>query len=168
MTHEIVQHWKNGHLVLMPTDAGWALTADTRHSAAMEQLLAWQQPSTDLLLLIAEAGQLSQYVQSVPDIAWDLVDFAEKPLNIIYQKGKNLPEKFLGPSSEIMIRCLKRPHPAQQAVFSLGRAVLALEMPQAPETWPTAAAWVASAAGPSSPATVMQLAVDGTFVFLRK
>jgi len=43
----------------------------------------------------------------VPEIAWDLVDFAEDPLTVIYPKGKNVSAHLLGPDGSIAIRLVK-------------------------------------------------------------
>jgi len=51
--------------------------------------------------------QLSEYVEQVPDLAWDLVEFAEDPLTIIYPKGKNVSPSLLGPDGSIAIRLVK-------------------------------------------------------------
>jgi L-threonylcarbamoyladenylate synthase len=46
-------------------------------------------------------------VEQVPEIAWDLAEFAEDPLTIIYPKGKNVSKYMLGPDGSIAIRLLK-------------------------------------------------------------
>jgi L-threonylcarbamoyladenylate synthase len=60
-----------------------------------------------LILLISKIEQLSEYVEQVPDIAWDLVEFAEDPLTVIYPKGKNVSPLLLGPDGSIAIRLVK-------------------------------------------------------------
>jgi L-threonylcarbamoyladenylate synthase len=60
-----------------------------------------------LILLISKIEQLNEYVEQVPEIAWDLVDFAEDPLTVIYPKGKNVSPHLLGPDGSIAIRLLK-------------------------------------------------------------
>ena len=41
-------------------------------------------------VLIHNADQLGLYVAKLPDVAYDLVEFAEIPLTVIYEQGKNL------------------------------------------------------------------------------
>ena len=46
-------------------------------------------------------------MEQVPDLAWDLVEFAENPLTIIYPKGKNVSPALLGADGSIAIRLVK-------------------------------------------------------------
>jgi L-threonylcarbamoyladenylate synthase len=43
-------------------------------------------------------------VSEVPDIAWDLVEVADKPLTIIYDKARNLPGNLVAEDGTIAIR----------------------------------------------------------------
>ena len=60
-----------------------------------------------MIVLISKIEQLSEYVEEVPEIAWDLVEFAEDPLTVIYPKGKNVSNHLLGPDGSIAIRLVK-------------------------------------------------------------
>ena len=59
--------------------------------------------------IIVAAARLSfhEYVEEVPEIAWDLVEFAEDPLTVIYPKGKNVSQHVLAPDGSIAIRLVK-------------------------------------------------------------
>ena len=41
-------------------------------------------------VLIEKTDQLGLYVAKLPDVAYDLVDFAEDPLIVVYDQGKNV------------------------------------------------------------------------------
>ncbi|CAN5418903.1 hypothetical protein BH23BAC1_BH23BAC1_19010 [soil metagenome] len=58
-------------------------------------------------ILIYDIAQLYDYVVKIPEIAWDIVDFAEKPISVIYPQGKNIPEVLLMENGKIMIQLVK-------------------------------------------------------------
>lgn len=100
---------KSGGVILYPSDTIWGLGCDARMDASIEKIVAIKNrpENKGLILLISKIEQLSEYVEQVPEIAWDLVEFAEDPLTIIYPKGKNVSVHLLGPDGSIAIRLLK-------------------------------------------------------------
>lgn len=100
---------KSGGVLLYPSDTIWGLGCDARMDASIEKLfdIKNRPENKGLILLISKIEQLSEYVEQVPEIAWDLVEFAEDPLTIIYPKGKNVSQYMLGPDGSIAIRLLK-------------------------------------------------------------
>ena len=109
MYHEAIQTLKSGGVLLYPSDTIWGLGCDVRNEQAIEKILELKNrpASKGLIVLIAKIEQLSEYVEQVPDLAWDLVEFAEDPLTIIYPKGKNVSPSLLGPDGSIAIRLVK-------------------------------------------------------------
>jgi L-threonylcarbamoyladenylate synthase len=107
--HEAIQTLKSGGVLLYPSDTIWGLGCDVRNEQAIDKILALKnRPSTKgLIVLISKIEQLSEYLEQVPDLAWDLVEFAEDPLTIVYPKGKNVSPSLLGPDGSIAIRLVK-------------------------------------------------------------
>jgi L-threonylcarbamoyladenylate synthase len=106
---EAVQSLISGGVLLYPSDTVWGLGCDARMDASIEKLFQIKNRPIDkgLILLISKIEQLSEYVEQVPDIAWDLVEFAEDPLTVIYPKGKNVSKHVLAPDGSIAIRLVK-------------------------------------------------------------
>lgn len=100
---------KSGGVILYPSDTIWGLGCDARMDASIEKIFAIKNrpENKGLILLISKIEQLNEYVEQVPEIAWDLVDFAEDPLTVIYPKGKNVSPHLLGPKGSIAIRLVK-------------------------------------------------------------
>lgn len=100
---------KSGGVLLYPSDTIWGLGCDARMDASIEKLfdIKNRPENKGLILLISKIEQLSEYVEQVPEIAWDLVEFAEDPLTVIYPKGKNVSKYMLGPDGSIAIRLVK-------------------------------------------------------------
>jgi L-threonylcarbamoyladenylate synthase len=126
---EAVNQLKGGQLVLFCWEEGWSLGCDASQARVAERLSPWKAPdSTDpFVVLIAEIGQLQQYTEKVPEIAWDVVEFAEKPLSVIYPKGKNVAPTLLADDGSLALRLVKenetRSSPIYQLVKRLGRGL---------------------------------------------
>jgi len=107
--HEAIQTLKSGGVLLYPSDTIWGLGCDVRDDQAVEKILELKNrpASKGLIVLISKIEQLSEYVEQVPDIAWDLVEFAEDPLTIIYPKAKNVSPLLVGLDGSIAIRLVK-------------------------------------------------------------
>ena len=59
-------------------------------------------------VLIAYVDQLHDFVQQVPPLAWELLDYAQEPLEIIYPRRKFVMRDDANPS-EICVRWVKHP-----------------------------------------------------------
>lgn len=107
--HDAIATLKTGGILLYPSDTIWGLGCDVRNEQSIEKLLLLKQRPVEkgLIILISKIEQLSEYVEEVPEIAWDLVEFAENPLTVIYPKGKNVCSQLLGPDGSIAIRLVK-------------------------------------------------------------
>jgi L-threonylcarbamoyladenylate synthase len=107
--HEALKHLRQGDTILYPTDTSWALGCDARNEKAFDKVVNLNQHTGNelVVVLISKIEQLSEYVVEVPEIAWNLVEFAEKPLTVIYPKGKSLPTKLMGTDGSIAIRLVK-------------------------------------------------------------
>lgn len=60
-----------------------------------------------VVLLIHDISQLYDFVGKIPEIAWDIVDFAEEPLDVVYPAGKNVSPALLREDGGIRIRLMK-------------------------------------------------------------
>ena len=109
MYHDALQHLRKGDIILYPSDTIWGLGCDARNEKAVEKIFSLRQRSDSkaFIILITKIEQLSEYVLEVPELAWNLVEFAEKPLTVIYPKGKNLPANLMGEDGSIAIRLVK-------------------------------------------------------------
>lgn len=90
---DIAYQLRQGQLIALADETGWSVVADPTHDGAVETLLTLRPVMPAGLLptvLIMNTDQLGMYVAKVPDIAYDLVEFAEDPLTVIYEHGKNV------------------------------------------------------------------------------
>ena len=100
---------KNGGLILYPTDTVWGIGCDATNSDAVARIYDLKQrcDSKALIVLLADNNQLHKYVDNVPDIAYELIDVATKPLTIVYEKARNLSPNLCAEDGSVGIRITK-------------------------------------------------------------
>lgn len=102
---------RDGGLILYPTDSIWGIGCDATNAAAVAKVYALKGRSADksLVVLLENDNQLQSYVQDVPEVAYSLVEFAEKPLTIVYSGAKNLAPNLIASDGSIAIRIVRHP-----------------------------------------------------------
>jgi L-threonylcarbamoyladenylate synthase len=100
---------KAGKIILYPTDTIWGLGCDPGNPEAVKKLfeLKGREENKAMIILIERIEQLRDYVVNIPEVAWDIVDYSEKPLTVIYPKGKNVAENLLPTDGSIAIRLVR-------------------------------------------------------------
>ncbi|MBP3517640.1 MAG: threonylcarbamoyl-AMP synthase [Parabacteroides sp.] len=95
-----------GGIILYPTDTIWGIGCDATNEKAVQKVyeLKKRMDNKAMLVLIDTTAKLDRYVSDVPDIAWDLIEVADKPLTIIYSHAKNLAGNLLGEDGSVGIR----------------------------------------------------------------
>ncbi len=99
---QAVQTMREGGLILYPTDTIWGIGCDATNSEAVRKVyrLKQREDSKALICLVDSANRLQRYVFRVPDVAWNLIEFASKPLTLILDGACNLaPELIAGDGS---------------------------------------------------------------------
>lgn len=97
---------KKGGVILYPTDTIWGLGCDATNADAVAKIYKIKQrlESKSMLMLLGREDDLEYYVEDVPAIAYDLIATTDKPLTIIFDKGKNIARNLLGEDGSIGIR----------------------------------------------------------------
>jgi L-threonylcarbamoyladenylate synthase len=97
---------KGGGTILYPTDTIWGIGCLSTDPAAVKKVydIKKRRDTKSMLVLLDDGNRLPSYVDEVPDVAWELIDAADKPLTIIYPCGKNLAENLLSEDKSIGIR----------------------------------------------------------------
>lgn len=100
---------KKGGVILYPTDTIWGIGCDATNPAAVEKIYKIKQraESKAMLVLINDSSELDKYVETVPDIAYELIDVAIKPLTIIYDEAIGLASNLIASDGSIGIRVTK-------------------------------------------------------------
>ncbi len=106
---KLVDIIRGGGIVLYPSDTLWALGCDATQDSAIKKLLQIKErsPEMGLIVLIPSENDLFRYVKEVPDLAYDLIEYAENPLTLVLDKGKNVSNIVLKEDESIAIRVVK-------------------------------------------------------------
>ena len=103
--NEIVAKLKQGETMLYPTDTILGLGCDAKNEAAIEKIYQIKnRPSSKSLIILVDSPRMLQNIVEVPELAWDLIDLNEKPLTIIYDNPKGLPQSLVAEDNTIAIR----------------------------------------------------------------
>ncbi len=97
-----------GGTILYPTDTIWGIGCDATNEKAVERIyeIKKREDKEGTLVLLGSSDRLDRYVD-IPDVAWDLIDIADKPLTIIYPGAKNLAANLLASDGSVGIRIVK-------------------------------------------------------------
>lgn len=121
-----VEVLRKGGLILYPTDTVWGIGCDATNYEAVQRIFEIKQRdiSKKMLILLENPNSLTAYVDQVPDVAWDLIEFTEKPTTIIYDKAKNLATNLVAPDGSIAVRITKE-HFTQQLIQRFRKPLVA-------------------------------------------
>ena len=99
---------KSGGTILYPTDTVWGIGCDATNPKAIKKVYSIKKRSTEkpLILLMNNADLLLNYVESVPQIAYKIINTASRPTTIIYNNPINLPNMLIHQNT-IAIRVLQ-------------------------------------------------------------
>ncbi len=97
---------REGGVILYPTDTIWGIGCDATNEEAVRRVyeIKQRQDSKAMLVLVDSSVKVDFYVQDVPEVAWDLIDLADKPLTIIYSGARNLAANLLAEDGSVGIR----------------------------------------------------------------
>lgn len=108
---ETVNHLKNGHIILYPTDTIWGLGCNAMDETAIKKINTIKGRSADknLILLCNGIEMLESYIPYIPPKARNLIAYHTRPLTIIYQNPVGLPNELVAEDNSIAIRIVKDP-----------------------------------------------------------
>ena len=116
---------REGGIILYPTDTVWGIGCDASNPEAVKKVydLKNRADSKALITIVASEVMLERTVIDMPNIAWDLIDAAEKPLTIIYQEVKGIAHNAIAEDGSCAIR-LPKDNFCQQLVQRLGKPLI--------------------------------------------
>jgi L-threonylcarbamoyladenylate synthase len=99
----------NGGLILYPTDTIWGIGCDATNEDAVRRVyeLKKRTDSKALITLLDSPAKLNYYIENVPDVAWDLIELADKPLTVIYDNARNVASNLISEDGSLAIRITK-------------------------------------------------------------
>ncbi|TCC87012.1 threonylcarbamoyl-AMP synthase [Pedobacter frigiditerrae] len=107
--NNVLEVLKNGGVILYPTDTVWGLGCDATNEEAVAKVNAIKGRSTDksLIILLDNENKLQSYVTEIPEVAYELIEYAENPMTIVFSGAKNLAKNVINVDGTIGIRIVK-------------------------------------------------------------
>lgn len=109
MTDEInraLEILRNGGLILYPTDTIWGIGCDATNREAVDRIyrIKKRDDRKSMIILLDSENRLHSYVREVPEVAWELIEAADKPLTVIYPGARNLAPNLVAEDGSAGIR----------------------------------------------------------------
>lgn len=103
---QAVEVMNKGGIILYPTDTIWGIGCDATNPEAVKRVydIKHRNDAKALITLIDSEAKLEAYVTNVPEVAWQLIEVAERPLTIIYDGARNLAPNLLAEDGSAGIR----------------------------------------------------------------
>lgn len=120
-----VQTLRKGGIILYPTDTIWGIGCDASNEDAVRRIfqLKQREDSKAMICLVDNANRMQRYLRQVPDVAWDLVEFAEKPLTLILDGAVNLAPSLIAEDGSVGIR-VTRENISHELCYRYERAIV--------------------------------------------
>ncbi|WP_190809343.1 L-threonylcarbamoyladenylate synthase [Flagellimonas sp. S3867] len=101
-----VKQLQAGNLILYPTDTVWGIGCDATNPKAVKKVYALKNrvDSKALICLVASQAMLERHVTEVPEMAYDLIDLAEKPITIVFDQPKGIAKNLIAEDNTLAIR----------------------------------------------------------------
>lgn len=100
---------QQGGVILYPTDTVWGIGCDATNEEAVKKVYEIKKrvDHKAMLVLVDNPVKIDFYVDNAPEITWDLIELAVKPLTIIYPHARNLAPNLIGEDGSVGIRITK-------------------------------------------------------------
>lgn len=97
---------KQGGVILYPTDTVWGIGCDATNAEAVAKVYKMKQrdDSKAMICLVDSDVRLQRYVRNVPEVAWKLMEYAEKPTTVILDNAVNLAQNLIAEDGSIAMR----------------------------------------------------------------
>ncbi|NND34583.1 MAG: translation factor Sua5 [Saprospiraceae bacterium] len=122
----IVSVLKEGGTILYPTDTTWGLGCDATSSQAVAELFKIKIPTPELptIILVDSLMMLHRHVEEVHPRVETLLSYHQRPLTVVYDKGRLLASELLGEGGSVAIRMTLDPF-CKEIISELGKPIVA-------------------------------------------
>ena len=116
---------QKGGVILYPTDTVWGIGCDATNEEAVKRVyeIKRRADSKAMLVLVDSDVKVDFYVKDVPEVAWDLIQYATKPLTVIYDNARNLAPNLIGEDGSVGIRVASEEF-SKQLCFRFRKAIV--------------------------------------------
>ncbi len=186
--HDAVDVLRRGGVILYPTDTVWGLGCDATNAEAVRRIFAIKQraDAKALITLVGSLAQLERTVDGIPEVAYQLIEYSERPVTIIYDRPlptANIAPELLASDGTIGVRVTSEEFSAQLCQ-AFRRPLVSTSANISGQPTPTAYTEIDPAileavdyvclsrrdekGGKAKPSSVIRLAEDGLFKIIRE
>lgn len=116
---------RKGGVILYPTDTVWGIGCDATNAEAVARIYKIKQrdDSKAMICLVDSDARLQRYVRYVPNVAWDLLECADKPTTVILDGAVNLASNLIADDGSIALRIAAEPF-SKELCYRFQKAVV--------------------------------------------
>jgi L-threonylcarbamoyladenylate synthase len=109
--HKAIEVLKNGGTILYPTDTIWGLGCDATNEKAVEKIfkLKLRADNKSVIVLVDNEAKLERHIKEVPEVAWQILDYATKPTTLILDGAMGLAKNVIAHDGSVGVRICKHP-----------------------------------------------------------
>jgi L-threonylcarbamoyladenylate synthase len=109
--HNAYEAIKSGGIILYPTDTVWGIGCDATNPDAVQKIynLKQREESKSMIVLANGDRMVWQIFANIPDVAWQILDLAEKPTTLVLDNPKNVAKNIIAPDNTLGMRIVKEP-----------------------------------------------------------
>ncbi len=173
-----------GGIIVYPTDTIWGIGCDASNEEAVKKIYALKQraDSKSMIVLVDTDMRLLRHIPEVHELAWDLIEWAEKPLTLIYDKPQGLAPSVVAEDDTVGVRITKDAF-CKKLIQALGKPIVStsanISGQPSPNSFKEIDAAILEGAdyvvnlhreknSVSSPSTIIRLKTNGEVKVLRK
>jgi L-threonylcarbamoyladenylate synthase len=175
---------QDGGIILYPTDTIWGIGCDATNTEAVKKIFALKQreESKSMIILVDTDNKLQSYITEVPEIAYQLIEFAENPLTLVMPGARNLSPALIAEDGSVGIRVSNHPF-CQQLIQRLRKPIVSTSANISGEPSPEYFGKISQdiidgvdyvvdidqhSMEKKAPSTIMRLDPNGSFEFIRR
>src|ERR1700744_698291 len=175
---------QEGGIILYPTDTIWGIGCDATNTEAVKKIYQLKQrdEAKSMIILLDTDNKLESYIREVPAIAYDLIEYAEKPLTLVMPGSKNISPALIAADGSVGVRVAKHDF-CQQLIQRLRKPLVSTSANISGKPSPQYFSQIDQeiidgvdyvvdidqhSMEIKNPSTIMRLEPNGTFVFLRR
>lgn len=175
---------QEGGIILYPTDTIWGIGCDATNTEAVQKIYQLKQrdEAKSMIILLDTENKLESYVSEVNPLAYDLIEYAENPLTLIMPGAKNISPALIAVDGSIAIRVTSSQF-CQQLIQRLRKPLVSTSANISGKPSPQYFSQIDQeiidgvdyvvdidqhSKEIKNPSTIMKLAPDGRFEFIRR
>ncbi len=120
-----VEVMRNGGVILYPTDTVWGIGCDATNPDAVARVyeIKRRADTKAMICLVDSDARLQRYFKKVPDVAWDVMELATKPITVILDEAVNLAPNLMAEDGSVAMRITNEPF-SKQLCYRFQKAIV--------------------------------------------